>query len=344
MRYPSRDRGTNVLIRVGSFVKQPSLRGFGTGNGNRVPGTEGWSFRLVGDGPSSSQLPVPLCFHRLVELLQLLERPTPQMWSGSGLPWSDPEFSARMLREHLSQEHDLASRRTHLMDAYAAWIHDTVLGSRAGRILDLGCGPGLLTERLARFGHHCEGIDFAPAALEYARTIAAEHRLDCTYRLENVIDADFGSDRDLVSFIFGDLDTMPEADAARVLRRAFESLAPSGRMLLEVHTPAAVEGVGTGPASWSVQEHGLFSDHPHLLLSDAAWYPERGAASRFTVVHLATGDLDEHVVTTRALGDPGYDALIESVGGTVVDRFGDLSGHDRGPDDDFVVILAGRSN
>ncbi|MBW7996213.1 MAG: hypothetical protein FVQ81_06515 [Candidatus Glassbacteria bacterium] len=33
------------------------------------------------------------------------------LWSGQyKIPWNDPAFSRRMLIEHLSQEHDLASR------------------------------------------------------------------------------------------------------------------------------------------------------------------------------------------------------------------------------------------
>ena len=37
---------------------------------------------------------------------------------GRRLPWDDPEFSERMLREHLSQDHDMASRRQNLIDLH----------------------------------------------------------------------------------------------------------------------------------------------------------------------------------------------------------------------------------
>ena len=39
--------------------------------------------------------------------------PTPAPWAeGEKIPWNEPEFSRRMLREHLSQAHDMASRRS----------------------------------------------------------------------------------------------------------------------------------------------------------------------------------------------------------------------------------------
>ena len=41
----------------------------------------------------------------------------PQPWvEGDHIPWDEPGFSARMLREHLSQEHNAASRRYEIID------------------------------------------------------------------------------------------------------------------------------------------------------------------------------------------------------------------------------------
>ena len=38
--------------------------------------------------------------------------PAPDPWTeGEKIPWHEPEFSRRMLEEHLSQHHDAASRR-----------------------------------------------------------------------------------------------------------------------------------------------------------------------------------------------------------------------------------------
>ena len=90
------------------------------------------------------------------------------------IPWDDPDFSRRMLREHLSQEHDAASRRTPQIDQGVAWIHATVLHGQPSSILDLGCGPGFYTHRFVNLGHTCVGIDFGPASIEYARRTTME--------------------------------------------------------------------------------------------------------------------------------------------------------------------------
>ena len=101
-----------------------------------------------------------------MKLIDIINRsPTPQPWDeGENIPWNDPEFSQRMLAEHLTQEHDAASRKFAKIDRHVQWIHKNVLGGKPARILDLGCGPGLYALRLARLGHQHTGIDFSPAS------------------------------------------------------------------------------------------------------------------------------------------------------------------------------------
>ncbi len=68
----------------------------------------------------------------------LLDRRPAEPWSHGGkIPWNDSDFSKRMLREHLAQNHDRASRRAIIIDEQVAWIHESLLGGRASRVLDL---------------------------------------------------------------------------------------------------------------------------------------------------------------------------------------------------------------
>ena len=57
----------------------------------------------------------------LLDLTNRIEIPEP--WSeGEKIPWDEPGFSKRMLEEHLSQEHDAASRRFEIIDRHVDWI------------------------------------------------------------------------------------------------------------------------------------------------------------------------------------------------------------------------------
>ena len=140
-----------------------------------------------------------------MNLLDIIRRnPQPEPWAeGEKIAWDDPAFSARVLVEHLSQEHDEATRRTELIDAQVPWIHNVLLNEQPAHILDLCCGPGLYTSRLAKLGHNCTGIDFSPAAIDYARKIAQKENLLCAYDQEDIRHADYGRYNDLVMMLFG---------------------------------------------------------------------------------------------------------------------------------------------
>jgi 2-polyprenyl-6-hydroxyphenyl methylase/3-demethylubiquinone-9 3-methyltransferase len=62
------------------------------------------------------------------------------------------------------------------------------------RVLDVGCGGGLLCEALTRAGAKVTGIDLAPGMIEVARLHATEQSLDIDYRVagaETLPDASF---------------------------------------------------------------------------------------------------------------------------------------------------------
>jgi 2-polyprenyl-6-hydroxyphenyl methylase/3-demethylubiquinone-9 3-methyltransferase len=56
------------------------------------------------------------------------------------------------------------------------------------RVLDVGCGGGLLSEALARAGAKMTGCDLAPGMIEVARLHAAEQGLDITYKVASAED------------------------------------------------------------------------------------------------------------------------------------------------------------
>ena len=56
------------------------------------------------------------------------------------------------------------------------------------RILDVGCGGGILSEALAKAGAQVTGLDLSEASLQVARQHAQKHGLSIEYRYENVQD------------------------------------------------------------------------------------------------------------------------------------------------------------
>lgn len=252
-----------------------------------------------------------------MNLLDIVKRsPRPQAWAeGEKIPWDEPGFSQRMLAEHLSQAHDAASRRADLLDAQVQWIHGELLGGQPTRILDLGCGPGLYTSRLARLGHTCVGIDFSPVSVAYARETAARENLPCTYQLADIRRAAYGAGFGLALLLFGEFNVFRREDARQILREIHAALEPDGQLLLEPHTLDAVQKIGSQPRHWSSQVSGLFSPAPHLLLEEAFWDAEpQTATERYFVVDAATGEVTRHAASMQGYSEEEYTALLAECG------------------------------
>ena len=272
-------------------------------------------------------------------LASIVERRVPATpWAeGDNLPWDDPDFSQRMLAEHLSQQHDRASRRTATIDAQVRFLarqvnhevshepnHDD-----AARVLDLACGPGLYLHRLARLGYRCHGIDFSPAAIRHARSVAAAEALDCTFERADLRQADLGRGYALVLLVYGQINVFPRPDARDILRRAHAALAPGGTLVLEPQTPEAVRATGHGDATWTSARSGLFAAGPHLLLEERFWdAPSRTATERWHVVHAETARVERYAMSTCSYDARELVDLLAAIG------FADVRTHPSLTDDD----------
>jgi SAM-dependent methyltransferase len=268
--------------------------------------------------------------------------PNPRPWAeGEKIPWNDPSFSARMLREHLSQAHNAASRRFDLIDRMVEWLHGAVLEGKAGRVLDLGCGPGFYTSRLARLGHTSLGIDFSPASVDYARSEAQKAKLACDYRLEDVRTADFGAGWDMVMFIYGELNVFKPAEAQAILNNSCAALVPGGKLVLEVHHYKTIQRLGHKPRTWFGEERGLFGDSPYLCLYEAFWDEPGGSATeRYYVVDAASGGVSEMAATTQAYTGEQYRQMLGEAGFSKVKFHPSLCGCEDAQLEDFFAIVA----
>jgi SAM-dependent methyltransferase len=246
-----------------------------------------------------------------------------------------------MLNEHLSQENDAASRRFEIIDKHVKWIHDQVLKGNSTRILDLGCGPGLYTNRLARLGNRCVGIDFSPASIAYAREQAEEAGLECAYIQQDIRTAGYGDGYGLVMLIFGEFNVFRPGEARGILENAARALVPNGFLLFEPHTFETVVKIGKQPSSWYSAQKGLFSEEPHLYLQENFWDPENNVAiQRYYIIDAATGEVTRHSASTQAYTNEEYRSLLADCGFGDVVFYSSLGGSAGSPEGDLMGVLS----
>ncbi len=156
--------------------------------------------------------------------------------------------------------------------------------------LDVGCGAGLLTEPLRRFGAEVTGIDASPDVIAVAREHARAMGLEIEYRSGDVqvLEGQF----DLVTA----MEVIEHvADPAAFVEALARRLAPDGLLLMS--TPNATswakllmitlaEGLGQIPRNTHDFDKFIAPDRMKALLADAglkcidvegiAWSPTRG--------------------------------------------------------------------
>ena len=287
-----------------------------------------------------------------MDLLNIIDRsPEPAAWAeGDNIPWHEPAFSERMLAEHLSQSHDMASRREATIDEHVRWIHGKLLGGQPSRILDVGCGPGLYASRLAKLGHDCVGIDYSPASIRYAEDCAKRENLRCRYKLQDIRSAEFGGGFGLAMLIFGEFNVFRPADIKAIVDKAHAALSDDGLLLLEVHTLDVVEKIGRQGKSWYSAESGLFSDRPHLCLQENFWDSEsQTATTRYFIIDAAGGAVTRHAASYQAYSDQQYKSLLAECGFEGVRFLPSLAGtEDESKADesraDLIAIVATKGN
>jgi len=177
--------------------------------------------------------------------------------------WASPDISEMMLRYHLDGAVDLASRRTEFIEASFDWIMAKFGLGAGSKVIDLGCGPGLYANRLARRGAQVTGIDFSRRSIDYAREQAERDGLAIDYRLGDYLELDIEPGYDLATMIMCDYCALSPDQRGRLLRRAGELLAPGGAFLFDVYSLAYYEtweemaayGAGMMDGFWSTQSY-----------------------------------------------------------------------------------------
>ena len=265
------------------------------------------------------------------DLASVVGRPQIVPWEGvTKIPWDDPDFSRRMLEQHLDQGHPGASRTFETIDRHVAWIETSLLRGRANaRILDLGCGPGLYCVRLAARGHRCHGIDFSPASIAHATALAAERRLEerCTFELGDVLRTPFGQGYDLVMMTYGELNTFRLDDARTISRGVAGALRTGGTFAVEINTPEDVRRVGETAPSWHSAERGLFSDDPYICLRENQWFEDVAVTvSRYLVIDVGAGRTTVYQSTMQAYSDEACEELMNEAGVGAICSAESLSG------------------
>ncbi|MES0039812.1 class I SAM-dependent methyltransferase [Mesorhizobium sp. M0046] len=118
-------------------------------------------------------------------------------------------------------------------DRQAEILWDLLSLKQGDSVLELGCGYGRITNRLAEKGARVAGLDISPILLKKAEADAAERGVNVEYVLGDMRSLPWRDRFDAAFLCFTTFGYFDDADNERVLREAASSLRKGGRLLID---------------------------------------------------------------------------------------------------------------
>ena len=162
----------------------------------------------------------------------ICKRPLPFSIYTADVLWTEPYISEQILRNHLSQDTDMASRKIDSINGAIDWI-DGYLDIKGLSICDLGCGPGLYAQRFAERGAKVYGIDFSSSSIMYAKSIAEASGLHITYEISDYLKCSLPSMQDVVTMIYYDICALSPQQRRMIYEKVRISLQPGGVFMFD---------------------------------------------------------------------------------------------------------------
>lgn len=186
--------------------------------------------------------------------------------------WTDPYISKNMLANHLDEQENGATRNKRFVDASVEWFSTSFPANEFPKFLDLGCGPGIYSEKFYEKGYQVTGIDFSKGSIQYARKSAKEKGYHINYLLQNYLEAELKEKTyDIIVIIYCDLGVLSPENRKILLQKAICALKPDGKLIFDVFTENRYREFQPAK-NWCIEESNFWSQAACLHLQENKRY------------------------------------------------------------------------
>lgn len=200
----------------------------------------------------------------------------------SNFIWTDQYISKNMLAAHLSFDNDAASRNIKTIERTIDWIIDKI--PKNGRVLDLGCGPGLYASLLAKKGYKVTGIDISQKSISYAKAKASDENLQVDYQCADYIMDDIGIEYDAVICIYCDFGALTADEQSLFLNKVHDALSDEGIFIFDVFKTGLCGNMQEHRDWGYSDEGGFWCEGPHFLLEEVKHFADQKAWGSRTII------------------------------------------------------------
>ncbi|PIC78505.1 SAM-dependent methyltransferase [Sporosarcina sp. P19] len=220
-------------------------------------------------------------------------------------------------------------------DAYVELLDLASAGVSGKKVLDIGCGTGLLSAMLAKKGAHVTGIDLSADMLEVASRRAQSLSLDIRFIEQPMQRLDVEDTFDAAVISIDSLNyVIEQRDVVETFRRIYGALATGGVLLFDVHSLCKMDEIFLeGPFVFDNRRIAYIwqtapGEENHSIYSELAFFvkQEDDSYQRFDEVHMQ-----------RSFAVPEYVQMLEEVGFHIERIFADWE--DEAPEEESERIF-----
>ena len=201
-------------------------------------------------------------------------------------------------------------------------------------VLDLCCGPGRHSVRLAQRGHRVTGVDISAYNLEVAAAQAAEFGADVTWREADMRDTGLtDSSQDAAINMFTAFGFFDDEGNQRVLEEVARVLRPGGRFFIDLVNRDSLMRRHQ-PRMWNERHNGA------ILFQEHAFDSATGSQTTKWNIIKADGERISQSFTVRMYTLQELEVRMALAGLEVEDAWGGLDGSKLTMDSHRLVVLA----
>lgn len=182
------------------------------------------------------------------------------------------------------------------VERFAQWWVENLALPPGATILDIGCGAGFYSHRLAEAGYRVTGVDISAPFLVYAQEQADARNLSCTFRQGSLFTLDYRHEFDATILLSGPSLQLTLPSIYQMLELIQGMLKPGGQLVSEF----SVASTDVDQSEPEVDETiGYFEQSgwrwaPHVWLLRSLTFPANNERVRHHVILGDDGNIEEY--------------------------------------------------
>lgn len=208
--------------------------------------------------------------------------------------WTDEYISKELLKCHLDESTEGASRSSEKREQILNFISENIKPN--SKILDLGCGPGLLDFELGKLDHKILGVDFNIESISYANK---NKKLDnIEYLYENYLTQDFDGKYDVILMIYCDFGALIPSEQKIILKKIYNLLSDNGVFIFDVFETSNKSKPTCNCKKWNFSKgNDFWNKEPYLILEEVKIFKnENAVGNRYFVIDQKNGTKKEFIL------------------------------------------------